>query len=187
MQLETERLRLREFEESDAGATNIYERDPSVVQYQSFAPRTLEESLEYIKSSMATAREEPRVTFDLAVVLRAEDTLVGRCGLRITQPEIREGALWYILNPTYWGRGIIPEAAQALVAFGFDELKLHRLIVDCDPANNMSIRVAEKLGMRREALFLENSWVKGGWVDSPSLPYWIESGRRGSSMMNGGS
>jgi RimJ/RimL family protein N-acetyltransferase len=41
MQFETERLVLREFEESDAEACNEYERQPDVVRYQSFAPRTV--------------------------------------------------------------------------------------------------------------------------------------------------
>jgi len=136
------------------------------VRYQSFGPRTLAESLDYIVSSRASAQEVPRRIFDLAVVLRDEHTLVGRCGLKVADVEQREGALWYILNPAYWGRGIIPEAARALLGFGFGELGLHRIIVDCDPANTASIRVAEKLGMRREAHFVENAWLKGAWVDS---------------------
>jgi RimJ/RimL family protein N-acetyltransferase len=166
MLIETARLLLREFEQADAHATNVYERDAEVARYQSFAPRSFEESLDYIVNSMASAREAPRRVFDLAVVLRSEQQLVGRCGLKVADAENREGALWYVLNRAYWGRGIIPEAARALLAFGFGELGLHRIIVDCDPANTMSIRVAEKLGMRREAHFVENAWIKGRWVDS---------------------
>lgn len=166
MRFDTERLYLREFEESDADACNVYEREPQVVQYQSHAPRSLAESLAYIRLSMGTAREEPRRIFDLAVILREEERLIGRCGLKVTNPDEREGALWYILNPAYWGRGIIPEAAQALLAYGFGELKLHRVFVDCEPDNIASARVAEKLGMRREAHFVENAWVKGRWTDS---------------------
>jgi ribosomal-protein-alanine N-acetyltransferase len=166
MKLETARLSLREFEESDATETNVYEREPQVVRYQSFEARSLAQSLDYIKESMATARESPRRIFDLAVVLRAEQRLVGRCGLKVIDAESREGALWYILNPSYWGRGIIPEAARALLGFGFDELGLHRIIIDCEPANANSMRVAQKLGMRREAHFVENAWVKGVWTDS---------------------
>ncbi len=166
MQILTDRLILREFEETDAAACNEYERDPDVVRYQSFAPRTLEESLAYIRESMATARETPRSIHDLAVVLRGGGALVGRCGLKVSSHEEREGALWYILHPARWGQGLIPEAARALLAFGFDDLGLHRVIVDCEPANGPSIRVAEKLGMRREAHFVENAWIKGAWTDS---------------------
>jgi [ribosomal protein S5]-alanine N-acetyltransferase len=166
MLIDTPRLILREFEDDDAIATNVYERDAEVVRYQSFAPRSFSESLDYIVKSRATAREVPRRIFDLAVVLRDEQRLVGRCGLKVVDAESREGALWYILNPAYWGRGIIPEAAQTLLGFGFGELGLHRIIVDCEPDNRPSIRVAEKLGMRREAHFVENAWIKGCWTDS---------------------
>jgi len=166
MRADTERLHLREFDASDAELTNQYESNPEVVRYQTHPPRSLAESLEYIKLSMATAQESPRRTFDLAVVLREEARLIGRCGLQVRNPEEREGTLWYVLHPAYWGRGIIPEASRALLTFGFGELGLHRVFVDCEPGNVASARVAEKLGMRREAHFRENAWVKGAWTDS---------------------
>jgi RimJ/RimL family protein N-acetyltransferase len=166
MQLLTERLVLREFEERDAADTNEYERDPEVVRYQSNGVRTLEESLEYIRMSMATAREVPRRTFDLAVILREGGRLIGRVGLQVGSPETREGTLWYVLHPAFWGHGYTVEACHMLLAFGYGKLGLHRVYVDCDPANTASLRVAEKLGMRREAHFVENAWIKDAWVDS---------------------
>jgi len=166
MEILTERLLLRELEESDAALANEYEREPEVVRYQSHGTRTLEESLDYIRGSLETARATPRITFDLAVVERAEDRYVGRCGLHVTDAPSREATLWYVLHPALWGRGYIVEASRALLAFGFDELGLHRIFVDCDPGNAASIRVAEKLGMRREAHFVENAWLKGAWVST---------------------
>jgi RimJ/RimL family protein N-acetyltransferase len=50
--------------------------------------------------------------------------------------------------------------------FRFGTLDLHRVYVDVDARNRSSLRVAEKLGMRREAHFVENAWVKGEWTDS---------------------
>jgi ribosomal-protein-alanine N-acetyltransferase len=166
MDLRTDRLLLRELEESDAAACNEYERDPEVVRYQSNGVRTLEESLEYIRKSRKTILASPRQTFDLAVVLPGEDRLIGRAGIHVTDAEIREGTIWYVLHPAQWGKGYIPEAMRALVAHGFGELGLHRIYADCDPGNQASSRVAEKLGMRREAHFVENAWVQGKWVDS---------------------
>lgn len=166
MELRTDRLLLRELEESDAAACNEYERDPEVVRLQSNGTRTLEESLAYIQKSRATMIASPRRTFDLAVVLPGEDRLIGRAGIHVTDPEIREATIWYVLHPAHWGKGYIPEAMRALVDHGFGELGLHRVYADCDPGNHASARVAEKLGMRREAHFVENAWIKGEWVDS---------------------
>ncbi len=164
--LRTERLTLREFEEGDWISTHVYESDPEVVRYETFGPYSPEESRAYIARMLAEAANSPRLTYDLAVVLRAEDRLIGRCGLRIVDPEQREGMLWYILNRAYWGCGYATEAARAMVDFGFGQLRLHRIWADCDPANAASIRVLGRLGMRLEAHFRENAWIKGGWVDS---------------------
>jgi RimJ/RimL family protein N-acetyltransferase len=165
MELRTPRLVLRELAESDAAAANVYESDPQVVRYQSHAPRTLDQSLAYIRRVHAeTAASTPRRLFDLAVT--REGTLVGRIGLHITDPDSGQAALWYILHPAHWGHGYIPEAARALLSFGFGELGLHRVMVDTDPRNLASIRVAQKLGMRKEAHLVENVFLKGEWCDS---------------------
>ena len=164
--LRTARLVLREFEEGDGPALHAVESRPEVARYQSFAPRTAEESRAYVAGARAAAAEDPRRTYDLAVVLPAEGRLIGRCGLGITDPAIGEGMLWYTLHPAHWGRGYATEAARGLVDFGFRELRLHRIWADCDPANIASWRVLEKLGMRREGHLRENAWIKGEWVDS---------------------
>lgn len=166
MEIRTERLLLRELEESDAAACNEYERDPEVVRYQSNGVCTLEQSLAYIQKGRATITATPRLTFDLAVVLPGEGRLIGRAGIHVNDPESREGTIWYVLHPSCWGQGYIVEAMRALLGLGFGELGLHRVTADCDPGNHASARVAEKLGMRREAHFVENAWIKGAWVDS---------------------
>jgi ribosomal-protein-alanine N-acetyltransferase len=163
-QLVTDRLLLRDFVDEDHHATNEYERDPIVVRYQGHGTRTLEESLAYIRRAIAESQLRPRRLYDLAVLLREEPRVVGRCGLSLGEGPNRDAALWYVLHPRLWGKGIIVEAARALVAYGFRELGLHRVWVDCDPENRGSARVAEKLGMRREAHMLENAWFDGRWV-----------------------
>ena len=55
------------------------------------------------------------------------------------------------------------EAAQAMIAFGFEELYLHRIIGTCHPDNHGSIRVLEKVGMHYEGCLHENRWCKGKW------------------------
>jgi RimJ/RimL family protein N-acetyltransferase len=164
--LTTERLILREFNEDDWQDLHAIESDPEVARYQSFEPRTPAEAMAYVKQTMATARKEPRRTYDLAVVERASGSLVGRCGLSVTNADLRDADVWYTLHRSFWGRGYMPEALRCLVDFGFKKLRLHRIWADCDPFNRASYRVLEKIGMRREAHLRENAWVKGAWVDS---------------------
>jgi RimJ/RimL family protein N-acetyltransferase len=166
MELLTTRLLLRELAEEDAADANAYESDPEVVLYEQHDLRSMEESRAYIERVLAESRESPRRVYDLAVVRRDDARMIGRCGLKVTNPDQREAALWYILRRDEWRRGYATEAARAVLGFGFDELGLHRIFVDVDPRNVASIRVAEKLGMRREAHFVENLLVKGEWTDS---------------------
>jgi RimJ/RimL family protein N-acetyltransferase len=166
MELVTDRLLLRELALTDATACNAYESDPEVVRYQSHGVRTPDESRDYIARVRAESDVTPRHLFDLAVIERATDALIGRVGLCVRDPEAREASLWYVLRRDRWGRGLIVEAARALLDFGFGALDLHRVYVDVDARNAGSLRVAEKLGMRREAHFVENAWVKGEWTDS---------------------
>ena len=164
--LRTERLVLREFVLDDWEALHAVESRPEVAQYQSFAPRSAAESRTYVLESVQGAADDPRLTYDLAVVLAAENRLIGRCGFGIDDDEPRHAILWYTLHPDAWGRGYTTEAARAMVDFGFRALDLHRIWADCDPANIASWRVLEKIGMRREGHLRENAWVKGEWVDS---------------------
>lgn len=166
MEIKTDRLLLREFSEEDWPALHAVESLPEVAHYQSFEPRTPEESRAYVREVVEEARADPRLTYDLAIVLAEEGRLIGRVGLGITEPEAREAVLWYTLHPAYWGQGYVTEAARALVDCGFHDLRLHRIWADCDPENIGSWRVLEKIGLRREGHLRENAWVKGAWVDS---------------------
>ncbi|MBA9075659.1 GNAT family N-acetyltransferase [Rufibacter quisquiliarum] len=165
MELSTPRLLLREFQENDWHFTHLYESQESVMRYQTSHVRSSQESRDYLLQCMAEAREDPRTLFDLAVVLKSTNMLIGRVGMKIDY-DAEEAALWYLLNPTYWNKGYTTEAARALIEYGFEELHLHRFWADCDPRNVGSYRVMEKLGMRREAHFKENIFIKGEWCDS---------------------
>ncbi|MFB9864065.1 GNAT family N-acetyltransferase [Rufibacter immobilis] len=165
MELTTPRLLLREFKEEDWHFTHLYEADEEVMRYQTSAVRTSQESLEYIQRCLEEAREEPRTLFDLAIVLHSTNMLIGRVGMKVDY-DAEEAVLWYILNQTYWNKGYVTEAAAAMLHYGFEELHLHRIWADCDPRNVGSYRVMEKLGMRREAHFKENIFIKGEWCDS---------------------
>jgi RimJ/RimL family protein N-acetyltransferase len=164
VEFSTPRLRLREQTEADHLAANEYESDAEVVRYQSHPVRTPAESLAYIRRVIAEQAETPRRLYDLAIEL--DGRMVGRVGLSIARSDDGEAALWYVLRRDLWGRGFAVEAARALLDFGFRELALHRVFVDTDPRNAGSIRVAEKLGMRREAHFVENARYQGEWCDS---------------------
>lgn len=164
--IQTKRLVLRDFEETDWKSVHDYASDQEVVRYMDWGPNTEEESESFIQRALAHQKEIPRKNFTLAIVLKATNTLIGGCGIYVSNPDNREGYIGYVLNRNFWGRGYATETAQALLEFGFNQLKLHRIFATCDPENTASARVLEKIDMRREGHFRGHKWAKGKWRNS---------------------
>ena len=73
------------------------------------------------------------------------------------------GEIGFVFHPDPHGHGYATEAARLLLEFGFAVVGLHRIIGRLEARNAASARVLEKLGMRREALLIENEFAKGEW------------------------
>ena len=94
---------------------------------------------------------------------RGEETLAGFSGL--LRSERGEPSLIFGTRPDLWGRGYAFEAASAVVAYALGTLGMTRVVADVDEPNEASIRVLEKLGMRRTGRRVVN--------DHPLLDYEI--------------
>jgi len=121
---------------------------------------------EFVRMFIAQREEVPRTKFQLAITLASDEQLIGNCGIRMKTPGDREADLGYELNPRYWGNGYATEAASALLAFGFNHLRLHRVWAWCIAENAASARVLEKIGMRQEGRLREHEWMQGRWWDT---------------------
>jgi len=165
MELRTERLVLRDFVHDDWREMLWIEGDPETVRYQTYEARTEDECRAYIARDIASRGPE-RSCFDLAVTMSGIDgKMVGRIGLDVKLPERGVGELWFVLDRAMWGRGLMPEAARALVDFGFREQRLHRIFLECDPRNTGAKRLAEKVGMQCEGQLRQHLYAKGEWCD----------------------
>jgi RimJ/RimL family protein N-acetyltransferase len=161
--IETERLVLREFREADLEAIHEYAQDPEVARYMPWGPNTREATLDFLSRKIREQSEERREQHELAIELKSEDRVIGGVRLGIKDEANRTADIGYVLNRRYWGRGMAPEAVRALIDHAFRHLKLHRVWASCDVRNSASYRVMEKLGMRREATFLNDIRQKGEW------------------------
>jgi len=164
MEIETPRLLLREFRETDYTTTHEYASDEEVTRYTIFGPNSEQDTREFLLRAVAQQRENPRTQYGMAIVLKSESRHIGSIGMRVKKGA--EGNFGYVLNKAYWGKGYIPEAARALLDFAFKTVKIHRMIAKVCPENTASIRVLEKLGMRREGRHIKDDWMKNAWRDS---------------------
>ena len=160
--IETKRLMLRPIEASDLDAMHAIQSDPEISRYLYWEPRSRSEVEEFIASSSASLEKEGD-KLRLAVVLRESGDVIGDVVLVWSSSEHQQGEIGFIFNPDHQGKGYATEAAVELLRFGFEGVKLHRIVGRCDDRNVASTRVMEHLGMRREAHLRENEFVKGEW------------------------
>jgi len=164
--IKTERLILREFEDDDWVAVHEYASDAEVSKYMEWGPNTEKETRNFVKGARTFRREDPRRHYEMAIFHKEDGKLVGGCGLTVFDAFLRQAALGYTLHRAYWNKGIASEAAAAMVRYGFEELKLHRIHATCDVNNIGSAAVMRRCGMRQEGHFLQERLIKGSWRDT---------------------
>jgi [ribosomal protein S5]-alanine N-acetyltransferase len=164
--IKTERLTLREFEDSDLAAVHDYAQDSETVKYLEWGPNTLKETSVFLNESLAFQKEKPRITFDMAIISDSEHRLVGACSVTILDKKKKTAALGYVLNSKFWGRGYATEAAQALARFAFEELGVDKLMATCDALNTSSESVMKKLSMEPEQRLYRDKFIKGMYRDT---------------------
>lgn len=158
----TKRLDLRDFLESDVDAVHGWASDPEVVRFMAWGPNTRENTREFFQRKFAERTGRPRHKWDLAVVRRDTGQVIGSVGLFLDEA-MRQAELGYCYDQSAWGRGFATEAARAMLRFGFEQLELHRIHSSVDTHNGASIRVLQKIGMRREGRTREEIPGEEGW------------------------
>jgi RimJ/RimL family protein N-acetyltransferase len=160
----TDRLVLRPFTPDDFDALYAYQSRPDVAQWLEWGPRSEDEvrvSLGMKLTSVAIADEGD--VLSLAMERKDTGELVGDVILHLVSAEHRTAEIGYIVHPDHQGLGYTTEACREVLRIAFDDLGLHRVVGRLEPRNVASARVLEKIGMRREAHFVENEFIKGEW------------------------
>ena len=166
VRLVTARLMLRPLEMADWPALHAFTGDAEVQRYISGAPLSEMETRNLLVMLRDWEQEQPPRARPFAFVQTADNLVIGFGGLYWTKgPERWQAELGYTLHRGYWGKGFASEAGEALLRFGFTELRLHRVFAECHPANVGSARVMERLGMRYEGCLREIEWSGTGWWD----------------------
>ncbi|MFD6493277.1 GNAT family N-acetyltransferase [Streptomyces sp. NPDC060188] len=161
----TERLTLRRFTPDDLDALHAYQSLPDVARHLFRAPLTRAECARSLtRRAAGTAWAEDGDDLVVAVCDPGGTTVVGEIVLKLTSARARQAEIGWVFHPAYGGRGYATEAACATASLAFAELNVHRLFARLDVLNSGSVRVCERLGMRREAHFVENDLDGERWA-----------------------
>ena len=150
--METERLMLRKWKETDAGSLFEYAQDSDVGPIAGWPPhRSVEESMEVIRNVFCGAE-------CYAICEKENGKAIGAIELKLnghTDMTERddECELGYWLGKPFWGRGYMPEAAREILRHGFEDLGMNTIWCGYYDGNQKSRRVQEKLGFQYDHSF----------------------------------
>ena len=160
--LKTERLILRGMRVTDAADMYRYARREDVTEFLLWSPHPTvsytEEYLRYLQGRYALGE-----FYDWAVVEKVSGRMIGTCGFTRFDFPHNGGEIGYVLHPEFHGKGYATEAAERVLRYGFEELKLHRIEAKFMQGNDASLHVMEKLGMRFEGYRRDGMLVKGSY------------------------
>ena len=163
--LETQRLKLRRLKITDVYEILTLRSNPEIMKY---IPRPLikteVEALEFI-TTMDTNIDTNKV-INWAITTKENDKLIGIIGYYRMKPEDYRAEVGYILSGEYHGQGIITEALQRVVQFGFEEMGLHSIEAVIDPDNFASETVLLKTNFIKEGHFKDHVFFEGKFLDS---------------------
>jgi ribosomal-protein-alanine N-acetyltransferase len=162
---ETARLRVRPFTVGDLEAFVAYRADADVERYQSWSDYTVEDGRALIEAmqGLRPGGAAPGQWLQLALEETAGGQLVGDLALKIDVDEPREAEVGFSLAPAHQGKGYATEALRGLLGHAFETLELHRVVAVTDALNTPAAALLQRVGMRQEAHFHENVFVKGSW------------------------
>jgi RimJ/RimL family protein N-acetyltransferase len=163
--LKTNRLVIRRFLPQDAPDLFEIRADPSVSAYDTWDPYVSEDQAREFITAQQDVTPHSESQWCLWAVLRRDAKVIGYVETIVRSQSWGQAEIGWALNGAYRGRGYATEAARRMISFSFDDLSLHRIYAECDPRNERSIRLMERVGMRREARLREVLHVKGEWQD----------------------
>jgi len=161
--VETERLVLREITMDDAEWYMEHFSRREVVEGQGFpAPENLEAAKEELEKYIVGVFRE-RTGLRWGITLKGSRRLIGTLGFyRWVQPTGHMAEMGYDLQADRWGKGIMSEAMNAVIDYGFKRMKLNRIEATVMPSNPRSMRLLERLGFKKEGVFRERGFNEKG-------------------------
>ena len=164
-QLESERLVLRRFRDSDLAPFVAYRNDPEVARYQSWDSFDEQDARTFIREMESAQPGVPGEWFQFAIESKEAEVLVGDCALQVDGQEPYRAEMGFTLAREHQGKGFASEAVSRLLDYAFDVLGLHRVEAIADCRNKPSWTLLERVGLRQEGHFHQSVWFKGEWSD----------------------
>ncbi len=163
--LQTSRLILRQLKTEDAKELFEIRSSKTVMKYINRPlATTISDANEFILKANDSTKNNEGISW--AITLKGEDKFIGFIGFWRMKKEDFRSEIGFMLHPTHQGKGIMNEAVNKVIEYGFDTMQLHSIEADVDPENISSIKLLEKNKFIKEAFFKENCFFNGKFYDT---------------------
>lgn len=163
-ELETERLKIRNFKKNDYNDLFEYLSDRDTYKYEPGEPITLKKAKE-----LCLEREKGNTFF----AIELDNKIIGH--IYLGQIEPKKMGTWeigFIFNKNFHRNGYATESVKSLIKYGFKHLKIHKIIAHCNPKNISSWKLLERVNMKREGKLRKNIYFK---KDRNNDPIWQDT------------
>ena len=162
--LQTTRTICRQITTDDAPILHEYWSDPEVTRYFSLEPfQSIADTLEMI--GLLNSMPECNQGFRWAITCSTSGQVLGTCGFHNHKPEHFRAEMGYELGRAHWGQGLMTEAIQAILAYGFKNLDYNRVEAFVNYGNDYSTRLLERNGFHLDGLLRQYEFNRRKFVD----------------------
>lgn len=166
IKIETERLLLRPFRETDALAMyKNWESDPKVTEFLRWKAYTNPEDVLEILHEWIESYASPDF-YQWAIVLKSINEPIGTISVVEKNERLNMVHIGYCIGSKWWNQGVTSEAFFAIIPFFFREVGVNRIEAQHDPNNPNSGKVMEKCGLKYEGTLRQADWSNKGIVDA---------------------
>jgi ribosomal-protein-alanine N-acetyltransferase len=163
--LHSSRLTYRAFRDSDAKAVYALRSNAKVMEFMDTAlAESIEQGADIVATNQNAFKKKEGLVWALAD--KESDAMIGYCGFWRLIPNACRGEIGYTLLPELWGKGLMTEAMDTILAFTFQHLQLHSIMANINPQNQRSEKLLQKFGFQKDAHFREDFLFQGKFLDS---------------------
>jgi len=165
--IETKRLTFTKLENKDCD--NLYEiySNQKAIKYWSSLPFTqIKQANKMIDNSINDWNNG--IAISLGIYCKESQKLIGTVNLFNFHEESKRAEIGYMLDPVYWGLGIMTETLIAIIEYLFKDMHFNRLEADIDPKNKKSASLLKNMGFKLEGKFKER-WIVNGLVSDSEM------------------
>lgn len=163
--LETERLLLRQVTMDDAPDVLIMRSDINAMKY---IGKPISTTLDDARDLIGRIEDgiESNTAIGWGISLKNNHRFIGTIGFHRIDTSNYRAEIGYMLLPEFWNKGVMSEAMNSVLDYGFKTLKFHSIFANIDPDNLRSAAILKKFNFVKEAYFKENFYFNGKFTDT---------------------